>query len=128
MDISKSKSSASNTATKTSKLTSSHTATKNAIMIATKPCNDCYPKSNVRKSAQRKLSMVESDIEVSKIKLSASNTATKTSKSTSSHTATKNAIMIATKAALGLMVHSFWTKNAMIVTQKVMSENLLSVS
>ena len=34
------------------------------------------PKSNVRKSAQRKLSTVESDIDVSKIKLSASNTAT----------------------------------------------------
>ena len=141
MDISKSKSSASNTATKTSKSTSGHTATKTAIMIATKvatmadgpfildqKCNDCYPKSNVQKSARRKLSMVESDIDVSKIKSSASNTATKTSKSTSSHTATKTAIMIATKVALGLMVHSFWTKNVMIVTQKVMSKNQLGGS
>ena len=61
--------------------------------------NDCDPKSNVLKSAQQKLSMVESDIDVLKIKLTASNTATKTSKSTASHTATKTAITIATKAA-----------------------------
>ena len=51
--------------------------------------NDCDPNSNVQKSAWRKLSMVESDIDISKIKLSASNTSTKTSKSTASHTATK---------------------------------------
>ena len=38
--------------------------------------DECNPKSNVRKSARRKLSSVESDINVSKIKLSASNTAT----------------------------------------------------
>ena len=48
---------------------------------------------------RRKLSMVESDINVSKIKLSASNTATKTTKSTASHTAMKTASTIATKAA-----------------------------
>ena len=29
---------------------------------------------------------------------------------------------------LRLMLHSFWTKNAIIVTQKVISENLLSGS
>ena len=56
--------------------------------------DECNPKSNVRKSAWRKLSMVESDIDVSKIKSSASNTATKTTKLTASHTATKTAIMI----------------------------------
>ena len=61
--------------------------------------DECNPKSNVRKSARRKLSMVESDIDVLKIKSSASNTATKTSKLTTSHTATKTAIMIATKEA-----------------------------
>ena len=100
MDVSKSKSSASNTATKTSKLSASHTATKTAITIATKVATtadgpfildqkryDCDPKSNVQKSARQKLSMVESDIDVSKIKSSASNTATKTT------------ITIATKAA-----------------------------
>ena len=38
--------------------------------------DECNPKSNVQKSARRKLSMVESDIDISKIKLSASNTAT----------------------------------------------------
>ena len=38
--------------------------------------DECNPKSNVQKSARQKLSMVESDINVSKIKLSASNTAT----------------------------------------------------
>ena len=38
--------------------------------------DECNPKSNVLKSAQWKLSTVESDIDVSKIKLSASNTAT----------------------------------------------------
>ena len=38
--------------------------------------DECNPKSNFRKSARRKLSMVESDINVLKIKLSASNTAT----------------------------------------------------
>ena len=89
IDVSKIKSSASNTATKTTKLTASHTATKTAIMIATKEAttadgpffleqkrNDCDPKSNVRKSAWQKLSMVESDIDILKIKLSASNTAT----------------------------------------------------
>ena len=43
--------------------------------------------------------MVESDINVSKIKSSASNTATKTTKSTASHTATKTASTIATKVA-----------------------------
>ena len=60
MDVSKSKSSASNTATKTSKLSASHTATKTAITIATKVATtadgpfildqkqyDCDPKSNV---------------------------------------------------------------------------------
>ena len=52
-------------------------------------CHDCDPKSNVRKSAERKLSMVESDIDVSKIKLSASNTSTRTTKLTAIHTATK---------------------------------------
>ena len=67
--------------------------------ILDQKCDDCYPKSNVRKSARRKLSMVESDINVSKIKSSASNTATKTTKSTASHTATKTAIKIATKVA-----------------------------
>ena len=36
--------------------------------------DECNPKSNVPKSAQQKLSMVESDINLSKIKLSASNT------------------------------------------------------
>ena len=89
INVSKIKSSASNTATKTTKSTASHTATKTAIMIATKEattadgpfileqkCDDCDPKSNVRKSARRKLSMVESDIDVLKIKLGASNTAT----------------------------------------------------
>ena len=43
--------------------------------------------------------MVESDIDILKIKLSASNTATKTSKLSASHTATKTAITIATKVA-----------------------------
>ena len=43
--------------------------------------------------------MVESDINVSKIKSSASNTATKTTKLTASHTAMKTASTIATKAA-----------------------------
>ena len=38
--------------------------------------DECNPKSNVRKSARWKLSTVESDINVSKIKLRASNTAT----------------------------------------------------
>ena len=38
--------------------------------------DECNPKSNVRKSAQQKLSTVESDIDVSKIKLSTSSTAT----------------------------------------------------
>ena len=38
--------------------------------------HECNPKSNVRKSAQQKLSTVESDIDVSKIKLSANDTAT----------------------------------------------------
>ena len=61
--------------------------------------DECNPKSNVRKSARRKLSTVESDINVSKIKSSASNTATKTTKLTASHTATKTASTIATKAA-----------------------------
>ena len=51
------------------------------------------------KSARGKLTMVESDINISKIKLSASNTATKTTKSTASHTATKTASTIATKAS-----------------------------
>ena len=90
INVSKIKSSASNTATKTTKSTASHTANKTAITIATKKAttvdgpfileqkrNDCDPKSNVRKSARRKLSMMESDINVSKIKSSASNTATK---------------------------------------------------
>ena len=93
-------------------MSASHTATKTAITIATKAATtadgpfildekryDCDPKSNVRKSARRKLSMVESDIDVSKIKSSASNTATKTSKSSASHTVTKTAITIATKVA-----------------------------
>ena len=65
--------------------------TKNAMIVT--------QKSNVQKSAQRKLSMVESDIDISKIKLSASNTATKTTKLTASHTATKTASTIATKVA-----------------------------
>ena len=112
INISKIKLSASNTATKTTKLTASHTATKTTIMIATKvattadgpfildqKCDDCDPKSNVRKSAWRKLGMVESDINILKIKSSANNTATKTIKSTASHTATKTASTIATKAA-----------------------------
>ena len=90
--------------------------------------DECIPKSNVRKSARQKLSTVESDIDVSKIKSSASNTATKTTKSTASHTATKTAITIATKEATTAMVHSFWSKNVIIVTQKVMSENQLSGS
>ena len=38
--------------------------------------HECNPKSNVRKSARQKLSTVESDINISKIKLSASDTAT----------------------------------------------------
>ena len=38
--------------------------------------HECHPKSNVRKSARQKLSTVESDIDVSKIKLSASDTDT----------------------------------------------------
>ena len=38
--------------------------------------HECNPKSNVRKSARQKLSTVESDIDVSKIKLSTSDTAT----------------------------------------------------
>ena len=38
--------------------------------------DECNPKRNVRKSARRKLSTVESDIDISKIKLSVSNTAT----------------------------------------------------
>ena len=65
----------------------------------TKKRDNCDPKSNARKSAWQKLSMVESDINVSKIKLSASNTATKTTKSTASHTAMKTGSTIATKAA-----------------------------
>ena len=40
--------------------------------------HECNPKSNVRKSARQKLSMVESDIDVLKIKLSVSDTATTT--------------------------------------------------
>ena len=112
IDVSKIKSSASNTATKTTKSTASHTATKTAIMIATKVAttadgpfildqkrDDCDQKSNVQKSAWWKLSMVESDINISKIKSSASNTATKTTKSTASHTAMKTASTIATKVA-----------------------------
>ena len=47
-----------------------------APFILDQKCGHCYPKSNVRKSARRKLSMVESVIDVSKIKLSASNTGT----------------------------------------------------
>ena len=43
--------------------------------------------------------MVESDIEVSKIKLSASNTSTKTTKSTASHTATKTSKLTASHTA-----------------------------
>ena len=38
--------------------------------------HECNPKSNVRKSARQKLSTVESDIDISKIKLSTSDTAT----------------------------------------------------
>ena len=94
IDISKIKSSASNTATKTSKSTTSHTATKAATtadspLILDQESNDCDPKSNVQKSARRNLSIVESDIDVLKIKLSASNTSTKTSTSAASHTVTK---------------------------------------
>ena len=72
--------------------------------------HECNPKSNVRKSARRKLSMVESDINVSNIKSSASNTATKTTKSTASHTATKTASTIATKAATTADCPFNWTK------------------
>ena len=61
--------------------------------------DECNPKNNVRKSDRRKLSTVESDINISKIKSSTSNTATKTTKLTASHTATKTASTIATKAA-----------------------------
>ena len=70
------------------KLSASNTTTKTAIMIATKvattadgpfileqKCDDCDPKSNVRKSPRQKLSMVESDIDILKIKLTTSNTA-----------------------------------------------------
>ena len=66
--------------------------------------HECNPKSNVRKSARQKLSTVDSDIDVSKIKLSTSDTDT-----------TVDGPFI-------------WTKNAIIVTQEVMSENLLSRS
>ena len=88
------KSTAIHTATKTSKSTTSHTATKVATtadspFILDQKHNDCDPNSNVRKSARWKLSMVESDIDILKIKLSASNTSTKTTKLTASHTATK---------------------------------------
>ena len=38
--------------------------------------DECNPKSNVRKSARWRFSMVESDVDISKIKLRASNTAT----------------------------------------------------
>ena len=43
--------------------------------------------------------MVESDINISKIKSSASNTANKTTKSTANHTTMKTASTIATKVA-----------------------------
>ena len=82
------------------KLSTSTTATTaDGPFILDQKCDNCYPKSNVRKSAQRKLSMVESDINDSKIKSSASNTATKTTKLTASHTAVKTASTIATKVA-----------------------------
>ena len=90
--------------------------------------DECNPKSNVRKSAQQKSSIVESDMDVSKIKSSASNTATKTSKLSASHTATKTAITIATKVATTADGPFILDKNDMIVTQKVMSENLLGGS
>ena len=79
--------------------TSDTDTTADGPFISDQKRDNCYPKSNVRKSAWRKLSMVESDINVSKIKSSASNTATKTTKLTASHTATKTASTIATKAA-----------------------------
>ena len=82
------------------KLSTSDTdTTADGPFILDQKRDNCYPNSNVRKSARRKLSMVESDINVSKIKSSASNTATKTTKSTASHTATKTASTIATKEA-----------------------------
>ena len=90
--------------------------------------DECNPKSNVQKSAQQKSSIVELDMDVSKSKSSASNTATKTTKLTASHTATKTAITIATKAATMADGPFILTKNAMIVTQKVMSENQLGGS
>ena len=68
-------------------------------------------KINVRKSAWRKLSMVESVIDVLNTKSSASNTATKTTKLTASHTATKTASTIATKAATTADGPFNWIKN-----------------
>ena len=115
INISKIKLTAIHTATKTSKSTTSHTATKAATtadspFILDQKCNDCDPKGNVRKSARQKLSMVESDIDISKIKLSASNTSTKTTKSTASHTATKTSklteIILPLRRPLLQMVHS----------------------
>ena len=78
-------------------------------------CDDC-DFGNVRKSARWKLSMVESDIDVSNTstkttkstachtatetsKLTASHTATQTSKSTASHTATKTSKSTASHTA-----------------------------
>ena len=61
--------------------------------------------------------MVESDINVSKIKSSASNTATKTTKSTASHTAMKTASTIATKAATTADGPFNWKKNVRQVAQ-----------
>ena len=59
------------------KLSASDTATTaDAPLIFDQKRGHCDPKSNVRKSARRKLSMVESVIDILKIKLSASDTDT----------------------------------------------------
>ena len=100
------------------KLGASNTATTaDGPFILDQKCDDCDPKSNVRKSARRKLSMVESDINVSKIKSSASNTATKTTKLTANHTAMKTASTIATKASSTADGPFNWKKNVRQVAQ-----------
>ena len=96
--------------------------------ILDQKCDNCYPKSNVRKSARRKLSMVESDINISKIKSSASNTATKTTKSTASHTAMKTASTIATKAATTADGSFNWKKMLDKLQKRVRTITLCSLS
>ena len=90
--------------------------------------DECNSKSNVRKSARQKSSLVESDMDVSKSKLSASKTATRLANRLPVILPPRLPLRLPLRWPLRLMVHSFWTTNAMIVTQKVMSENQLGRS